>query len=424
MPHEKGFFRNVLKLGGGTALGQMLVVIATPIITRLYNPHELGLLGIFMAFVGFVGVGVGFRYEMSLVSVQDDREADCLLTSSLLLTVPTSLCAGFILYIMIRNNLLSYRSLPGWSVIVAVFMLILTGVFTSLRFWCVRHSHFEMISRVLVSQGLGRAVVPIAYGLAKTDWLGLLLGEMLGRILGIGRMLRMAWPSISKSLYPFRAGYFAKVMRQNWKSPAILLPSSMIDALAAMLPLPVISFLFGMESAGQFFLVQRLSSLPAGLIATSVADVFHPSITKARWKEPDQVRAILWSVTKKLAVTSFLIYAAIAIVSPMIFGVVFGRKWIVAGICMAILSPQLMVAVVISPVSRLLLVVDRMELKLIFDLVNLIIPISSLFVMYQWGYDFLVCICAYVFSSIVANLVYYVLIWHASDVRGTVENRI
>lgn len=411
------FSRNVLKLGGGTALGQGLAVLATPLITRLYSPSDMGLQGIFMAFVGFVGVGVALRYEMPIISVQDNREADCLLTSSLLLTVPISLLTGLVLYVMIRSNLLSYRLLPNWSVAVAVCLLMLTGTFTSLRYWFVRQGQYNIVGKALVYQGFGRAVVPVVWGMVQVGWIGLLLGEIVSRLLGTGRMLQVAWPAIRSSLSPFSAEYFSSVLRRNWKSPAILLPSSLIDALAAMIPLPMVSYLFGPEAAGQFFLVQRLSSLPAGLIATSVADVFHPAIANAQWNEPSQIRHILLRVTKKLAIASIAIYLPIALISPFVFGFVFGKNWYATGICMAILAPISMVSLVVNPVSRLLLVVNKMEVKFIFDIVSLIVPVVSLFGMNYLGYGFLSCLGTYVVFHIAANFLYYGLIWRASAIN-------
>lgn len=415
---QQAFSRNVLRLGGGTALGQMLVVMATPLITRLYSPADMGVLGIFMAFAGFVGVGVALRYEMPIVSVRDDREADCLLASSLFLTVPMSLLSGLILYAMIRSNLLSYRLLPGWSAAAAACLLVLIGVFTSLRYWMVRHGKYDVVGRALVFQGFGRAAVPVVLGLAQVGWIGLLLGEIASRVLGIGRMIRAAWPAIRSSVRPFSPEYFRSILRRNWKSPAVLLPSSLIDALAAMIPLPIISYSFGSEAAGQFFLVQRLSGLPAGLIATSVADVFHPTIANARWNEPGQVRAILLRVTRKLALYSAGIYLPIAIISPFVFGFVFGKDWHATGICMTILSPLSMVSLVVSPVSRLLLVVDKIELKFIFDMVNLLLPNIGMVGMTYFGYGFFPSLGVYVIFSTGAYILYYWLIWREGIAIG------
>src|SRR5450631_490306 len=101
------FAASVFKLGGGTALGQGLVVIATPVLTRLYGPEEMGVLGIFMAFVGFMSVGVGLRYEMAIVSAHADVEADHLLAASLLAAIPVSVISGIIMAVLIKYNFLS-----------------------------------------------------------------------------------------------------------------------------------------------------------------------------------------------------------------------------------------------------------------------------------------------------------------------------
>jgi len=390
-------------------------VLATPIITRLYSPADMGLLGIFMAFVGFTSVGVSLRYEMPLVSVRDHSEAGCLLTTSLFLTVPISLLAGLILYAMIDRNLLTYNLLPAWSPLVAVFMLALIGIFSTLRYWAVRQGRYDVVGRALVSQGMGRAVVPIGMSLLHVGWIGLLVGEIASRIFGIERMMRIAWPAIIDSLRPFRLGYFVLILRRHWKSPAILLPSSLVDALAATIPLPLISHLFGPGPAGQFFLVQRLSSLPASLIASSVADVFHPAIADAHWNDSGNIREILLKVTKKLAIASVIIYIPTAIISPFAFGLIFGEEWYETGLCMAIISPLSMVSLVVSPVSRLLLVVDKMEVKFIFDFVGLVLPISGLFLGNYFGFSFLTCLMVYVFFHILANILYYYLIWRASN---------
>src|SRR4051794_19939913 len=49
---------SVVKLAGGTAAAQLLVVALAPVISRLYDPQDFGLLGVFVALVtilNFVG---------------------------------------------------------------------------------------------------------------------------------------------------------------------------------------------------------------------------------------------------------------------------------------------------------------------------------------------------------------------------------
>ncbi len=73
-----------------------------------------------------------------------------------------------------------------------------------------------------------------------------------------------------------------------------------------------------------------------------------------------------------------------------------------------------MVSLVVTPVSRLLLVAHRIELKFLYDLFSLIVPISSLFLMHSFGYDFFSCLSVYISVYIAGTLMYYGLIWWVS----------
>jgi O-antigen/teichoic acid export membrane protein len=282
----------------------------------------------------------------------------------------------------------------------------------------VRRADFTSVSLALVEQGAGRAAVSIALGWWQAGWIGLVLGEIAGRSLGIGRMIRRAWPAIKQVMgHPDRK-YYSLTLKNNWKFPAVVLPSSLIDALAAMLPLPVVSYLFGAATAGQFFLVERLINLPGGFISGSVGDVFHAHLTENFRNDPAKTREVLRHTASRLGMVAFLIYVPIGVVSPFMFSTVFGKEWFQAGILVSILSPVALVGMVVSPVSRLLWVVNRSELKLVVDVLRILVPLVSIFGMYFAGYGFWACMIAFGLLQLFSYLIYFYLIWVASDAAG------
>ncbi len=408
------FLANVMTLGGGTVAGQLCVVLATPLLTRLFDPTDMGIFGLFLSFIGFVCVGTGLRYEMAIVSAEGDREADCLLMVSMLLTVPLSILSGVFLLALIRYDLLSFGSLPPWSVALVILTLVGTGFFMSLRYWFVRRMDFTIISRSLVAQGIGRAVLPVIMGWAQMGWVGLLVGETGGRLLGVIRMSRSAWPVIKKTLRPFDRRYYAATMKRHWKFPAVVLPSSLIDALAASLPLPVISSLFGTASAGLFLLVMRIATLPAGLISASVADVYHGRLSETYRTNPSQTHKIMVDAAKKLGLIGLLIYLPIAVLSPFLFEFLFGAQWSQAGLLTSILSPLPLVGLIVSPLSRLLLVANRQEIKLLADVVCLVFPIFALYMTSQMEWSFWSCMMIFSGIQVLAYFLYFSLIWFVS----------
>lgn len=411
---KHSFAANVIKLGGGTALGQAVVILTTPVVTRLYTPEQMGLLGIFIAFVGFTSVAVSWRYELAIVSARDSDEANALLLISLFLIVPTSLLAGLLMLLMIRFNLLSYSDLPAWTAGAVAVTLLFTGAFTALRYWYVRYADFGGVSRAMVSQGVGRAIVPVVMGVIHAGWAGLLAGEIAGRILGVGRLLREAWPSIRKSLTVFDRDHYVDVLKYYWKFPALMLPSTLVTALAAMLPLPIISSLFGAAAAGQFLLVWRLIQLPAGFIGDGVADVFHSRLSEAHRTNPDAVRPLLLKVALRLGLVSLLIYVPIGIVSPFVFDKIFGAKWAEAGWLMTVLAPVGLVALIVNPLSRLFAVINRPELKLAVDGVRLLAPIFGIYGVYRMGYSFRQCAVAFSVLWMLSCLLQLAVTWYVS----------
>jgi hypothetical protein len=127
-------------------------------------------------------------------------------------------------------------------------------------------------------------------------WIGLLVGEIIGRV-WIARLLRFAATNIKNSIWPLDARLLRVVLSRYWKFPAVVLPSSLLDSLVAMITLPIVSSLFGTFVAGQFLLVQSLVALPSGLISGSVADVFHSHISEAYRTSRHQIRPICGVLT-------------------------------------------------------------------------------------------------------------------------------
>lgn len=408
------FIANVVKLAGGSAIGQALAMLSMPLVTRLYSPADMGVFGVFMSFISFASVGVALRYDLAIITARDKFEADVLLISSIALAIPCVAIASIVLFGMIRFDILGYVVLPGWSAFAMFVALLATGVFSSLRFWYVGRKKFSDISLALISQGAGRATIPVLLGWLSSSWTGLLGGEILGRMLGVARLARGAWPEARITFAALDAKNSAQVLRRYWKYPAVFLPSSMMDALATSLPLPIISSLFGVSAAGQYFLVVRLASVPAALISSGVADVFHAKIAEAARIDKSLVQRIIKSAMKKLTVVSLGIYLPIALISPFLFALVFGESWQQAGILMAIQSLACITGLVVSPLSRALAVSKNPELKLLPDIVRLVMPVSSLWICHHLGMTFLFTMVAFSALTAISEIFYMSIIWYAT----------
>jgi O-antigen/teichoic acid export membrane protein len=401
-------WRDVARLGGGTAVGQLAVVATTPLLTRLYTPQAFGQLGLVLAFSSVAMVIVGLRYDLAIASARDEHEADGLLGVALLSCIPTSAAAGLALWFMIHHRSLGFGGLPESAAPVVAVLLLATGGVMSLRYWNVRRFRFREVGIAAALQGAGRALVPLLLAVANPGWWGLLAGDATGRVLGAARLASGAIPRVTT----LSARQMATVARRYLRYPLVVLPSSLVDAMAVAVPLPIISAFFGVAAAGQFALVQRVAALPASLVAASFADVIHAEGSRLQQGGVDSLRPLAAQSFRRLGLVGAAIYLPVLLLAPVVFPVLFGSEWTEAGIAAAILAPFLWLTVVVSPLSRLILVSGRTDLKLLADVVCLLVPAAALFA--ARNEEFRVALVAYAAASALAYLVYLGIIWRAA----------
>ena len=76
---REGFLANVFTLATGTAAAQVLLVVCSPILTRLYNPSEFAAYALYAAAVTLLGSFAAGRYEWALMLPKEEATAANLL---------------------------------------------------------------------------------------------------------------------------------------------------------------------------------------------------------------------------------------------------------------------------------------------------------------------------------------------------------
>lgn len=394
------------------------MVLSAPLVTRLYSPSDVGLIGVFMAFVEFAVAGLALRYDLGIISARSEAEGDCLLATSLYLTLATSALASLLMHGFIRGGVLSFGELPSWSPFLAFLALIFSGGHQSVRYWLVSRGAYPALSRGLAAQGAGRALVPVALGPAGLGWVGLLAGELAGRLLGIGVILGTHAGALRRACRVPPPRLRRAVLSRHRKLPAVVLPSTLVEAIGASILTPLIAWNFGAGPAGEFVLVSRMSWIPVGFIAASFADVFHARAAGAYGSDPASVRVILRAMSLRLGIIALLVFVPIMVIAPLVAGPLFGREWARAGILMSVLAPFSMSALVVGPASRLLLVVNRSEFKLIVDLVRLVVPVGVLLGLRRLEWSFVPTVAVLGATLTLSYVLYFILIWRACGVKS------
>jgi len=365
-----GVLRNFTILSGGSALGQGFSVALAPLITRLYLPDNIGQLGLFTAFINVAVVAASLRYEFAIVSAETDREAAQLTLCSFVLGLPVSAVAALTFFLMVRNGILGYGSMPLYAAILIMPALLCTAVFSGLRYWLLRKERFSLISHGNVLQNVSRALSQAGFGWLGPNTVGLLAGEIIGRCSGMSRMLRAAWPALKRELALSNLRQVKHTLIKNRQFALYSLPSSLLDTLAASIALPLVVYVYGLNVGGSYSLLSRVLAVPAALITANVADAFHSRAALITQQNPLALPGLVKRMAGILLLIGICPAAALVFFGPPLFQWVFGSKWLEAGMMATWVAPWFLAQFVVNPLSRVVLVIGRQDIKLLYDVIT------------------------------------------------------
>ena len=405
-----GFLHNVALLVGGTALAQGLSILFSPVITRQYTPANLGYLALFTSFLNFFLVGTSLKYELGIVSADNEREATQLGFLSLLFCLPMSLLAGGLLWLLMHFSLLGFGGLPPFTPLLIVPAIAAGGAFLALRYWFIRQERFGFISNTMVMQHGARALTQVGLGTLGPHATGLFLGEIIGRFAGLGRMLSSYWPSLKVHLLDSSMKEYRAILGKHRKLLVYSLGSSYLDTLAANLALPLLIEAYGSSAGGHFALVQRVLAVPLALISSSVADAFHSRMAlHAREASPRMV-PFFHRTTLLLLLAAGLPSLALVVAGPRLFGLVFGSAWTLSGTLAVVCIPWFLTQFVVSPLSRLVFVLSGQESKLVYDVFVVISVVAVFVVGRHHGMSFYHAVVALSIVNAIGYAVYYFIL--------------
>ena len=360
LPNNR-FARSVSVLAGGTAAGQLIVIAASPILTRLYTPEDFGLLAVYAGILGILGVIANLRYQLAIPLPDSDEDAASIAALSLLVVVLITVLAAIAVWLFGAElvHLLNTPALETylWLVPVGIFLV---GIYQTLQYWALRTKLFSIIAKTKMVQSASVAGIQI---------IGAALGPVAllgGRTLGQAAVNLSLWKGI-KSTLPAQGGSVnvKSILAMALKFKQFPLFSSwagLLNASGSQVPPLFFAALFGPAAAGGYMLAQRVINMPLSVIGAAIADAFLPSsIDALREKRLGRHVASLF-----LALASLILPGATLLffIAPGIFGVVFGEEWYLAGEIVRWLSPMLAIQFLISPVSRIFVTLERQGLAL------------------------------------------------------------
>ena len=404
------FIKNSLIMVSGTTLAQVLPILLSPVITRLYKPEDFGVLAIFTSLSVIFIIFANGKYDIAILLPKKESYGINLLFLNFILAAGVSLILLIIILVFHDKIILFYKAprLGKWLYLLPVVVFFLAGR-TSLSYYLMRFKDYKLISKIKVASASSISIIQIGLFFFKNGVLALISGYSIGHIVAYFGMMRSVLKR-KELLKKIQRAKMIALAKQYKKFPLVQMPSALVGRISRELPNLLITPIFGAEVLGFFSLGFRILSAPSSLIGTSISQVFMQYINEKLQKNASIIGTFK-SVLKKLLIISIPIFTILAIFSEPLFGFIFGKQWTESGLYVQILSPMFLVRFITVALTSVLYVLEKH--KLIFNL-----QLSMLFLaLLIFGITFLLKISVinffviYSISFTLYYLVYFYFIW-------------
>jgi O-antigen/teichoic acid export membrane protein len=405
--------RGIASILGGSVAGQGVVILSYPLLTRLYEPGEFGLLTVFTSTVTLIAVLSTAALDGAIPLPADDRDAAAVAWAALMFVAATSLVTA-VVWALAADPLAALLGVPQlaeywWLAALTILGIGSYEVFTD---WMVRRRSYGALGRRNLLQGLGQVITQLGLGLAGIRPLGLLLGLPAGRFASLGglasrggllRQPRPSFDALRASVCRFRA------------FPLLALPSAFVNKAGLEVPLLLTSAIYGDVRAGLLGLTVRVISGPLGTIGQAVYQVFAGESSAAVRDPRGALGVAVRGAVRRLLLIGLVPATLLIGFGPGLFALVFGPEWAEAGEYARVLAVAYLAQFAVVPISATLFILERQGQELVWAGARLLLTTGGPAVCGFLGAPITAAMVALAAGQVISYLVLYRLCISAAD---------
>lgn len=351
------FIKNVLTLGTGTIIAQAIPLLAYPILSRLYNPEQFGVLASINSVVSIIAILCGGQYLKGILVAKTEHDAQSLVALSVLLSIAVSLLSVPVLIIIYNSGVLGgVTSLS--LLLLAPLIAVLIGIYNVYNEWCVRHSYFRQVSVNKITNSGANAIAKVAMAFST---IGLVIGELFGRTVSATMCLFHFFRKDKGKI--FREVSYRDVLtaaKKYKQFPLYSLPGQFLNVFAAQIPIFVFGNHFSKQLLGQFSMAQMVLSIPISVVSLAFYDAFRQRANDIYQRE-GRCDAFYRKIFKYVIIGATVCCIFAMLILPQLFEWFLGKEWRQAGSFAVLLSPSVFIGMVNTIFTSLWIIADKLK---------------------------------------------------------------
>ncbi|PNZ59524.1 capsular biosynthesis protein [Staphylococcus aureus] len=386
-----------------SGIAQVILIITTPIITRLYSPTEFGEFTIFSNIAMILIPIINARYDLLIVNTKNDRSANILLQISFLISL-------LILLILIPIFAISAWLYPNFIldfifIIIMLFLVSLTNIFTN---YLNKERKYKVLSLINVFRAGSMALLQIIFGLLALGSLGLIIGFSLSYIAGI----TLGYKTFKKHFNIVRDKEETKALFLENKNQLVYsTPSILLNSLSFSVVVFFIGILYTNTEVGIYGMAIRVLGIPVTIISLGLSKIFMQQANDY-YIEHGNFRNLLLKFSFILVIVSIILYVPLYLFSEELVNILLGHSWVDAITVIKIVIPLFVIRLIVSTVSLSVIVLQKQQLELILQALFLIGTTATFVISKMLNLTFLNFVSINTIVLIVSYVTFFIALYY------------
>jgi O-antigen/teichoic acid export membrane protein len=371
----KTTLRSVAALSGAALLTQATSLLSAPVLSRIYSTQHYGTIAALASLIGPMTTFAGLMLAPAIVVTPDEDDVDALLYLHALAAFMMSLVTA--LAVVTAGNLVQqYVHIEVGNILLLAVLsaawVLLAALSESVSALVNRQKAYGVLALSRLVSSISGTMVTIGVGFYRASWWGLAFGMLVSFVVQLGVC---GWSARARMRQAYATGSAARslrLLRSYRRYPLFVLPTTLVNTLLGQAPVYALGAFSTSGALGAYSMGQRMLALPAGLLSTSVGEVFTRGAAE-RYAANGECRTLFSAVMRSLVFVAIPMFTAIAIAGPDIFAWFLGEKWRLAGEYVRVLAPLMALRFVASPLSYMYVVANHQREDMFLHIGTLVI---------------------------------------------------
>jgi O-antigen/teichoic acid export membrane protein len=380
--------RNVALLMSGNGLSQVVVLLISPLITRLFTTAEIGIYAFFISIVNISSVISGGRYENAIVIAKNEKEAINIfaLTFVLSLIVSALLFVGISIMFFSDFSFFENEISQAWAFLIPLLSFLLS-LYNLFRFYALRNKKYKHISASMPVESLTNGGLSLLFGWLIGGAWTLIIAGIISKFLAVYILLSSSIKSIRNNIKLVSISEMKNVARIHYKFPLFEGPNALLYTFGQQGIIIFLVKLFNDSIAGIYSYTNRILLTPVQIFSSSFTQVMYQKLSEVKNINSNDYFSLLAKSTNSMFYYLIIPYFIFVFTAKYYVPFIFGDNWAELYKYMYVLAPYSMIILVSAAFTNVFKIDNKQDVALVLKIVFVVSRIAIIIIgaSLQWN---------------------------------------